>query len=108
MIKIAMIGGGAGGLITTSKLSAELSEEIKQEKVSITIFDRKETQEFQPGYLETAFRGTKPEKLKRPVDKLISKGVKIVHADCASLDLDNHQIIAEKSQEKYDFDYVIV
>ena len=57
MIKIAMIGGGAGGLITTSKLSAELSEEIKQEKVSITIFDRKETQEFQPGYLENNIIG---------------------------------------------------
>jgi sulfide:quinone oxidoreductase len=108
MIKIAMIGGGAGGLITSSKLSAELSEEIKQEKVSITIFDKRETQEFQPGYLEAAFRGTKPEKLKRPVDRLISKGIKVVHANCESLDLDNHQIITEKNQEKYDFDYVIV
>ena len=40
---------------------------------------------------------TKPEKLKRPVDKLISKGVKTVHADCASLYLDNHQIKLENS-----------
>jgi len=103
-----MIGSGAGGLITSSKLVAGLSEEIKQEKVSITIFDKKETQEFQPGYLEVAFRGTQPAKLKRPAENLVPKGVNVVHANCASLDIDNHQIITEKNQEKYDFDYVVV
>ncbi|EQD45484.1 FAD-dependent pyridine nucleotide-disulfide oxidoreductase, partial [mine drainage metagenome] len=103
-----MIGGGAGGLITSSKLSAELSEEIKQEKVSITVFEGAETQEFQPGYLEVAFRGTDPQKLRRPMEKLLSPGVKVVHAKCASLDLDNHQIVTAKNQEKYDFDYVVV
>ena len=108
MKKIAIIGSGAGGLITSSKLAKSLSGEIKNGEVSITIFDKKKEQEFQPGYLEVAFRGTDPSKIRRPMKKLLSNGVNIVYDNCEKVDLANRYIKTEGSNEKINFDYIII
>ncbi|MHB1663491.1 MAG: FAD-dependent oxidoreductase, partial [Thermoplasmataceae archaeon] len=108
MKKIAVIGSGAGGLITSSKLAKDLSKEIKKGEVSIMLFDKKREQEFQPGYLEVAFRGTDPAKIRRPTKKLVSDGVKVIHDNCEKIDLPNRYLKAEGSSEKIDFDYIII
>ncbi len=108
MKKIAVIGSGAGGLITSSKLAKDLSKEIKKGEVSIMLFDKKREQEFQPGYLEVAFRGTDPAKIRRPTKKLVSYGVKVIHDNCEKIDLPNRYLKAEGSSEKIDFDYIII
>jgi NADH dehydrogenase, FAD-containing subunit len=87
MKNIAIIGSGAGGLITSSKLAKDLSKEIKNGEVTITLFDKKREQEFQPGYLEVAFRGTDPSKIRRPVKKLVSSGVKMIYDNVEKVDL---------------------
>ena len=107
MKKIGIIGGGAGGLITSSKLAKDLSDEIKKGNVSITIFDRKKEQEFQPGYLEVAFRGEKPEKIRRETSKLIAPGVNHVVSDCKKVDLDNGHL-ETVDEKKWDFDYLVI
>ena len=106
--KIAVIGSGAGGLITSSKLARELSNEIKKEEVSITLYDKKTEQEFQPGYLEVAFRGTDPSKIRKDVNKLVTPGVKIVYENVEKVDLANRYIRTEGSDENRDFDYLII
>ena len=108
MKNIAIIGSGAGGLITSSKLSKDLSKEIKNGEVTITLFDKKREQEFQPGYLEVAFRGTDPSKIRRPVKKLVSPGVKMVYDNVEKVDLANRYVKTEGSSEKINFDYVII
>ena len=107
MKKIGIIGGGAGGLITSSKLAKDLSGEIKKGDVSITLFDRKKQQEFQPGYLEVAFRGEKPDKIRRETSNLIAPGVRHVISDCKNVDLDNKMMETEDGK-KWDFDYLII
>ncbi len=106
--KIAVIGSGAGGLITSSKLARELSNEIKKEEVSITLYDKKTEQEFQPGYLEVAFRGTDPSKIRKDVNKLVTPGVKIVYENVEKVDLANRYIRTEGSDENRDFDYLVI
>ena len=108
MKRIAIIGSGAGGLITSSKLAKSLSSQIKNGEVSITLFDKRKEQEFQPGYLEVAFRGTDPSKIRRPVKKLLSNGVNIVYDNCEKVDLANQYVRTEGSNEKIDFDYIII
>ncbi len=108
MKKIAIIGSGAGGLITSSKLAKDLSKQIRNEEVSITIFDRNLEQEFQPGYLEVAFRGTDPAKIIRRVEGLVSPGVKLVYENVEKVDLADRYLQTEGSKEKYGFDYLII
>lgn len=108
MKKIAIIGSGAGGLITSSKLAKDLSKQIRNEEVSITILDRSLEQEFQPGYLEVAFRGTDPAKIIRRVEGLVSPGVKLVYENVEKVDLADRYLQTEGSKEKYGFDYLII
>ena len=108
MKNIAIIGSGAGGLITSSKLAKDLSKEIKNGEVTITLFDKKREQEFQPGYLEVAFRGTDPSKIRRPVKKLVSSGVKMIYDNVEKVDLADRYIKTEGSSEKINYDYIII
>ncbi len=108
MKNIAIIGSGAGGLITSSKLAKDLSKEIKNGEVTITLFDKKREQEFQPGYLEVAFRGTDPSKIRRPVKKLVSTGVKMVYDNVEKVDLADRYVKTEGSSEKINYDYIII
>ncbi|EQB68340.1 MAG: FAD-dependent pyridine nucleotide-disulfide oxidoreductase, partial [Thermoplasmatales archaeon Gpl] len=108
MKKIAVIGNGVGGLITSSKLAKDLAKEIKSGEVSIMLFDKKTEQEFQPGNLDVAFRGTDPSKMRRPVEKLVSDGVKIIHDNCEKVDLPNRYLKTEGNDKKIDFDYIII
>ncbi len=108
MKKIAIIGNGVGGLITSSKLAKDLAKEIKSGEVSIMLFDKKTEQEFQPGNLDVAFRGTDPSKMRRPVEKLVYDGVKIIHDNCEKVDLPNRYLKTEGNDEKIDFDYIII
>ena len=106
--KIAVIGSGAGGLISSSKLAKELSREIKNGEVSITLFDKRKEQEFQPGYLEVAFRGTDPSKIRKNVNKLVTPGINIVYENVDKVDLENRYIRTEGSNENREFDYLII
>ncbi len=108
MKNIAIIGSGAGGLITSSKLAKDLSKEIKNGEVTITLFDKKREQEFQPGYLEVAFRGTDPSKIRRPVKKLVSSGVKMIYDNVEKVDLADRYVKTEGSSEKINYDYIII
>lgn len=108
MKNIAIIGSGAGGLITSSKLAKDLSKEIKNGEVTITLFDKKREQEFQPGYLEVAFRGTDPSKIRRPVKKLVSSGVKMIYDNVEMVDLADRYVKTEGSSEKIKYDYIII
>ena len=108
MKNIAIIGSGAGGLITSSKLAKDLSKEIKNGEVTITLFDKKREQEFQPGYLEVAFRGTDPSKIRRPVKKLVSSGVKMIYDNVEKVDLADRYVKTEGSSEKIKYDYIII
>ena len=108
MKNIAIIGSGAGGLITSSKLAKDLSKEIKNGEVTITLFDKKREQEFQPGYLEVAFRGTDPSKIRRPVKNLVSSGVKMIYDNVEKVDLADRYVKTEGSSEKINYDYIII
>lgn len=108
MERIAIVGGGAGGLILASKLAKEMSEEIRKGQVSVTVFDGSEYHEFQPGYLRIAFRGKRWSKARRPLEDLIYPGVKLIHENCSIVNLENKYVVTEKSVRKYEFDEIVI
>ncbi len=108
MKEIGVVGAGAGGLIFSSKLAKKLSRELREGKISITVFDRARNHEFQPGYLAAAFRGENPARLRRPLKSLVHRMVKLVPENCESVDLDNREITTEKSHKKFSFDRIVL
>lgn len=108
MKKIAVVGGGAGGLIMASKIAKKMRNELISEKIGITIFDGAVHHEFQPGYLGVAFRGQRPSKMIRPLKRLIYPGVTLIPENCSVVDIENRYVITEKSMNRYDFDTIVV
>lgn len=108
MKKIAIVGGGAGGMIAANTLAQKLSSEMRNGSVSITIFDGSGVSEFQPGYLGVAFRGKQPGSIQKPFHSLTAQGIRHVQENCSKVDIAGRTIETEKSKEKYDFDTVII
>ncbi len=108
MKNIAVVGGGAGGLILASKLAKEMRDELLSGKIGITIFDGASNHEFQPGYLGIAFRGQRVSRMLRPLKNLIYPGVTLVAENCAVVDIENRYVVTDKSMNRYDFDTIVV
>ncbi len=108
MKNIAVVGGGAGGLIFSSKLAKELSEEMKKGEVRITVFDGSLNHEFQPGYLGVAFRGTDSSQIVRPVSGLVHRNVNLVPENCSKVDLAGRTVVTEKSGRSYSYDTIVL
>lgn len=108
MKNVAVVGGGAGGLIFANTLAKEMSEDIQSGKMKIRIFDGSIYHEFQPGYLAVAFRGRDPESLRRYLSGLVLPGVELVPENCSKVDIDNRFIVTEKTGKKFEFDEVVI
>lgn len=108
MKRIIVVGGGAGGLIFSSKIAENLYRDIREENLSITLFDGSKYHEFQPGYLGVAFNGKKAEKIRRPLGELISGWAKLVPENCSTINLEEKYVITEKTGKRYDFDYIVI
>lgn len=108
MKNIAVIGGGAGGLIFANTVAKEMSDEIKSGKLKIRIFDGSVYHEFQPGYLGVAFRGRNPASIRRYVSTLVLPGIDLIPENCSKVDIDNRFVITEKTSRKFEFDEVVI
>ncbi len=107
-MKIAVIGGGAGGLIFANRVTRELVPEIRSGKIQIKVFDGAQYNEFQPGYLAVAFRGKNPESLRKPTADLVLSGIELVPDYCAKIDLDNRYVETASDGKRHDFDKIVI
>lgn len=105
--RIIIVGGGAGGLITANKLAQDLSMQLKREEVSIIVIDPAGYNEFQPGYIGIAFKGEKPESLRRRTSSLILNGINLVQEKCKKIVPENSRIITG-SGKIMNYDYLVV
>lgn len=108
MKNIAVIGGGAGGLIFANTVAKEMSDDIKAGKLKISVFDGSVYHEFQPGYLGVAFRGKRPESIRKHLSTLVLPGVDLIPENCSKVDIDNRFVITEKTGKKFEFDEVVI
>ncbi len=108
MKKIAVVGGGAGGLIFSSKLANEMYREIRSGGLKITVFDSSRYHEFQPGYLGVAFRGKSEDKVKRLIDELVFSGVEHVKENASTINLEEKYLLTDKTGRRFDFDQIVI
>ncbi len=107
MKRILIVGGGAGGLITANKLAQDLSVELKKEEISISVIDPAVYHEFQPGYIGIAFKGEKPEAMRRHVSSLILRGINLIPEKCARIIPEENKIVTG-SGRNMSYDYLVV
>ncbi|BAB59613.1 flavoprotein reductase [Thermoplasma volcanium GSS1] len=100
--KIVIIGAGAGGGISLSKLRRVL----KDEDVDITIIDKLGRTDFQPSYIFLSIGQKRVKDLSRDFNLLNGGHVKTVKDEVVSVDAQNR--IVNTLKGKYSYDYLIM
>lgn len=98
--KIAILGGGIGGLVCASELNYRLGT-----KAEITLFDKSPDHVYQPAFLHLALGQRKPEKIRRPLERLKKQGVNFLNGEVFRADPKNLVVNAEHGD--FEFDYLI-
>ncbi len=108
MKNIAVVGGGAGGLIFANTMAKELIEDIEAGKLKIRVFDGSVYHEFQPGYLSVAFKGKDPSSVRRYLSELVLPEVELIPENCSKVDIENRFVVTEKTGKKFQFDDIVI
>jgi sulfide:quinone oxidoreductase len=80
--KLVVLGAGTAGTMIVNKLRRALSED----DWVITVVDRDDIHDYQPGYLFMAFGTNSPEQVRRHKRPFISKGVNVLLAEVDRVD----------------------
>lgn len=102
MKKIAIIGGGFGGIYTTKYLEKYASKY----NLEITLFDEKNYFLFTPLLHEVATGALDEDLITEPFLTTIPKNTKFVYGRVEKIDLDYKKIFANNIE--FDFDYIVV
>ncbi len=98
--KVAILGGGVGGLVCASELNYRLGT-----KAEITVFDRSPYHVYQPAFLHLALGQRKIERIRRPLDSLKKQGINFLNGEIFRFDPENKVINAEHGD--FEFDYFV-
>ena len=102
MSTVLVLGGGTGGVVAANVLSKTLD----RKKHKIKLVDRKESHVFQSSYPLLMVNKRKPQAITRKLERLGSKGVKVIQASAEKLDLDGSSLQTDKGA--IDYDYLII
>jgi NADH dehydrogenase len=99
--KVVIIGGGFGGL--------QAAKALKNERVSITLIDRKNHHTFQPLLYQVATAVLSPGEIASPIRRILhrAKNVEVLLGEVVGFDLEK-QTVKLADDSKVEFDYLIV
>lgn len=103
MSRILIAGGGSAGIMSAAKLRNALS----MDEAQITIVDKSDTHQYQPGFTLIPFGLEKPECLTRPMSEVIPAGCTFIKDEVASIDPDG-RCVETKSGRRLEYDYLIL
>jgi sulfide:quinone oxidoreductase len=98
---VLILGGGVGGLVAADRLRRALPHDHR-----VILIERERQHLFQPSLLWVAVGDRRPEQIQRPLDRLMPKGIELVHATVEALDLSRRVVTA--GGREYMGDAVIV
>lgn len=90
MKDLLILGAGTAGTMMANHLKKELPDGWK-----ISIVDQQETHYYQPGYLFLPFDIYKPSQIKKPIEKFIPKGVKLIKQKIDRIDKDENKVLLQ-------------
>lgn len=103
MKQIIILGAGTAGSLIANKLYKYLSKD----SWAITIIEPNTKHYYQPGFLFIPFGYYDRTKVEKPIEKLIPKGVKIIHNHVNKV-IPNENIVVLDNEQQLPYDYLIV
>lgn len=97
---VLIIGGGTAGISVAAGLKKSDSS------FRIGVIDPATDHFYQPLYTLVGAGADKAEKTRRPMNKVIPKGVDWIRASVTSIDADNNRLVADDSE--YEYDHLVV
>src|SRR5689334_12521418 len=86
MHRIVILGGGVGGTLTANLLARRLRSRIKAGAVTITVVDATGRHTYQPGFMDLAMGGERPERLERSERGLLDARVSLIVGEVERID----------------------
>ncbi|HET7399288.1 MAG TPA: FAD/NAD(P)-binding oxidoreductase [Intrasporangium sp.] len=100
---LVVLGAGTAGTMVVNKLRRRLPASHWR----ITVIDRNDTHDYQPGYLFLPFGATTPEQVRRARHPLIADGVELVLAEVDRVDPDARTVRLQDGRE-IAYDYLVI
>ncbi|MGB9730038.1 MAG: hypothetical protein ACP5GU_03395 [Thermoprotei archaeon] len=69
MKNILILGAGTGGTIVANNLAYRLADDIRNNKIKITVIDKSDVHYYQPGFLFIALNLMTPKEITRPIKR---------------------------------------
>jgi sulfide:quinone oxidoreductase len=100
-LKVLILGGGIGGVVTANKLSKKLDKEHE-----ILLIDKRTKHRFPPSYPWLMMGKREPNQVTRPLNRLNNKGIQYVNDEVLKIDPANRLI--KTTTKDYTYDSLIV
>ena len=107
MKRIVVVGSGDGGTFTANLLASELRHEIRNGAASVQLVGEHLSHPFQPGNLDVAFKGARPERYVRDERTLLRKGIEFFRDQAVRIDL-NERSVTTKSGRRLVYDHLVI
>jgi len=95
---VLILGGGIGGLVSSSILKKRLGERAR-----IVLIERKRSFQFPPSYPWVMLGKREPEQVQRKLTALEKKGIEVTHGEISKIDPSNHTVHVDSSTLSYDY-----
>jgi sulfide:quinone oxidoreductase len=103
MKKLVILGAGCGGTMMANKMRKHLD----RNKWNITIIDRDNNHDYQPGYLFVPFGINSPKEIRKTKREFIKPGIDFVISELVNVDWDKQEITTETAG-KFSYDILIM
>lgn len=98
---VVILGGGIGGIVAANGLRGQLTGSHR-----VILVERNKYHAFAPSFLWLVTGDRKPSQIQRPLASLLRRGVELVHAEVASIDLASRKV--QTGEGTINYDYLIV
>ncbi|MCJ7827230.1 MAG: NAD(P)/FAD-dependent oxidoreductase, partial [Demequinaceae bacterium] len=103
MKRLVILGAGTAGTIAANKMRKRL----RRDEWDITVIEPAALHDYQPGYLFMSFGKQKAREIRRPVPRLLPKGVNLINGSVEDLRRDE-KIVVLSDKETLPYDYLII
>lgn len=103
MKKLVILGAGCGGTMMANKMRKHLD----RKEWDITIIDRDNNHDYQPGYLFVPFGINSPKEIRKTKREFIKPGINFVISELANVDWEK-QVITTETAGKFSYDILIM
>lgn len=94
---VLVLGGGIGGLVAAHRLRQRLGRSHR-----IVLIDRSPYQYYAPSFLWTLTGDRRPDRIRRPLERLRSHGIQVEQTEVTGIDLEARKVRSELGVMPYD------